>query len=102
MESREHRTPESGLPSTPPPNSSPREDLELQEIELEERLNLYNKQALHLARSGRPENTKKAYKPRQKEWRVSKVSICSYKTLSLTFIIGILYTSEVSRWSTGY
>lgn len=46
------------------------DDLEMQEIELEERLNLVNKKALHLARSNRRENTKKAYLPRQKEWRV--------------------------------
>jgi hypothetical protein len=58
-----------------PPSRSPsydNEDLEMQEIELEERLNLFNKRALHSARSSRPENTKKAYHPRQKEWRVSK------------------------------
>jgi hypothetical protein len=46
------------------------EDLEMQQIELEERLTLCNKKALHAARSSRPENTKKAYIPRQKEWRV--------------------------------
>jgi hypothetical protein len=46
------------------------EDLEMQEIELEERLNLFSKKALHSARSSRPENTKKAYQPRQREWRV--------------------------------
>lgn len=46
------------------------EDLEIQEMELEERLNLCNKRALHLARSSGPEDTKKAYQPRQKEWQV--------------------------------
>jgi hypothetical protein len=54
------------------------EDLEMQQIELEERLNLCNKKALHAARSNRPENTKKAYIPRQKEWRVS-LTISSYR-----------------------
>lgn len=62
-------TPHSCSPSRSPSYDS--EDLEVQEIELEERLNLFSKKALHSARSSRPENTKKAYKPRQKEWRVS-------------------------------
>jgi hypothetical protein len=62
------------------PSHSPaynNEDLEMQQIELED---LYNKKALHAARSNRPENTKKAYIPRQKEWQVS-LTISSYSTL---------------------
>jgi hypothetical protein len=69
-------TPHSCSPSRSPSRSPSydSEDLEVQEIELEERLNLFSKKALHSARSSRPENTKKAYKPRQKEWRVSIIT----------------------------
>lgn len=63
------------------------EDLEIQEMELEERLNLCNKRALHLARSSGPENTKKA--PTKTEGMASRLSILFilykiYKALVLT------------------
>ena len=56
------------------------EYLEMQQIELEEQLNLYNKKVLHVAWSSYPKNTKKAYIPRQKEWWVS-LTISSYSSL---------------------
>ena len=75
MESmKDHQSGSNSYCLTPSHSPSPAydgdEDLEIQQIELEERLNLYNKKVLYAARSNRPENTKKAYIPRQKEWRV--------------------------------
>jgi hypothetical protein len=59
----------------------------MREIELEERLNLFNKKALHSAPSSRPENTKKAYQPRQKEWRVSIVFFTLNYKLAIVLLL---------------